>query len=232
MKCPSLLLSAGSALLLIACAQGGTLEPGFGGAAGGGGEGGTVHTSSSSSSASGSSSSSSSSSSSGASSSSSSSSGASSSSSSSSGSTSSSGGTCNFNPPADCPNAENLPAIAGDEGSDVRSASGKTSKWFNLFVEEAVSALFEYPDIKYRATLTSPPGAQYGLFVYTGDATAPSCFDSAVQGTGSPAVVTDAWSDTPILDDGLWITLEVRHLSGNACGPNDLWTLTVQGNTD
>ena len=229
MKPHSCLLAAGSAVLLLACAQGGTLEPGFGGAAGGGGEGGGFHTSSSSS---GSSSSSSSGASSSSSSSSSSSGASSSSSSSSSGSTSSSGGTCNFNPPADCPNAENLPAIAGDEGSDVRSASGKTSKWFNLFVEEAVSALFEYPDIKYRATLTSPPSAQYGLFVYTGDATAPSCFDSAVQGTGNPAVVTDAWSDTPVLDDGLWITLEVRHLSGNACGPNDLWTLTVQGNTD
>jgi hypothetical protein len=94
-----------------------------------------------------------------------------------------------------------------------------------------VSSLFDYPDLSYTATLQSPAGTSYGLFVYTGDGSGPTCFASAQQGTGNPAKVSDSWGDTPVLDDGTWLTVEVRYLSGNACGPSDKWTLTVKGHT-
>jgi hypothetical protein len=94
-----------------------------------------------------------------------------------------------------------------------------------------VSSLFSYPGLSYTATLTSPPGTSYGLFVYTGDSSGPTCFASVKQGTGNPAVVHDSWGDTPAIDDTTWITIEVRYLSGSACGPSDDWTLTVEGNT-
>lgn len=229
MRSVILSMSACAAVAIAACAQGGQLETSFGGAGGGsGGDGSgageTTSTSTSSGTVSGSTSGTASSSSS---------SSSSTSSSSSSGSTSSSsGGTCNFNPPVDCPNAEVLQAIAGDEGSDSVTRTGTTSKWFSVLVEEAVSDPFDYPDLSYTATLTSPPGATYGLFVYPGNSSGPTCFAGAQQGTGNPAKVSDSWGDTPVLDDSTWITIEVRHLSGNACTPSDQWTLKVQGHTN
>jgi len=46
---------------------------------------------------------------------------------------------------------------------------------------------------------------------------------------GTPQTVTNTWGDTLGVDDSTWITLEVRHLSGEACGASDQWTLTVAG---
>jgi hypothetical protein len=94
-----------------------------------------------------------------------------------------------------------------------------------------VSSIIDYPSLSYRAKLTSPPGASYGLFVYTGDDSGPTCFAPAKQGTGNPAVVTDSWGDSLGSDDTTWLTLEVRYLSGTACGPSDQWNLTIEGNT-
>lgn len=209
--------------VLTACAQGGTLETGFGGAGGegfgGSGSGSTGGVTSSSSSASSSSSS-----------------GTSTSSSSSTSSTSSSsstgGPTCDFTAPADCTNAEQLAAIDGDDNHDKRTATGNTSRWFKVEVVESVSSIIDYPSLSYTATLTSPPGASYGLFVYTGGTSGPTCFAAVKQGAGNPAVVSDSWGDTLASDDTTWITVEVRHLSGDACGPSDQWTLTVEGNTN
>lgn len=129
-----------------------------------------------------------------------------------------------------CPNATQLQSIAGDENHDVRTASGETSAWFNVLVEEAVSSILDYPGLSYTVTLASPASTSYGLFVYTGGGS-PTCFGAAKQGTGSPATVHDSWSDSIGIDDSTWITIEVRYLSGGACGPSDQWTLTVAGHT-
>jgi hypothetical protein len=93
-----------------------------------------------------------------------------------------------------------------------------------------VNAIFDYPRLSYTATLASPPGAQYDLFVYTGDDYGPIC-SGPQQAAGTPATFTDTWGDTIGVDDSTWITFEVRHASGDACGPSDLWTLTVRGHT-
>jgi hypothetical protein len=114
----------------------------------------------------------------------------------------------------------------------VRTATGNTSAWFDVEVMEAVSSLLSYPQLSYTVTLVSPPGTLYGLFVYPGTGSGPSCFAQAKHGSGNPATVSDTWSDTPVVDDSTWITVEVRYLSGGACGPSDLWTLTVAGHTN
>jgi len=216
-----LLAAAVAVVAAAACAQGSQIDPGAGGFGAGGagaGAGGGV-TSSSSSSSSGASSSSSSSSS-------------SASSSSSSTSSSSGGPTCDFSAPAGCQNATPLPSVDGDQGNDTRTASGDTSKWFTVEVMEAVSSLISYPQLSYTVTLVSPPGTLYGLFVYPGTGSGPTCFAQVKQGSGNPATVSDTWSDTPVIDDSKWITVEVRWLSGDACGPSDLWHLTVAGHTN
>lgn len=112
----------------------------------------------------------------------------------------------------------------------MRTATGDSSRWFKIQVVEAVSSIIDFPSLSYTATLTSPPSTSYGLFVYTGDDFAPTC-SGPKQGTGNPAVVTDSWGDTLTVDDTTWLTLEVRYLSGGACGPSNEWTLTIEGNT-
>jgi hypothetical protein len=89
-----------------------------------------------------------------------------------------------------------------------------------------VSDPFSYPDLSYTATLVSPASTQYELFVYP-DA---DCTYGNIA-TGSPPSYHDSWSDTPFIDDSLWIIVEVRYLSGGACGPNEQWVLTVRGHT-
>ncbi|APR86287.1 Hypothetical protein A7982_11636 [Minicystis rosea] len=125
-----------------------------------------------------------------------------------------------------------LQAIAGDDAHDVRSASGTTSKWFKIYVKEVVSSLFDYPRLSYTITLTSPPDTAYGLFVYTGTESVATCSSGLKQGSGVPQTVSDTWGDALGADDSTWITVEVRYLSGDACGPSDEWRLSVRGHTN
>ena len=143
------------------------------------------------------------------------------------------GGTasCDFGAPAPCSGATQLQSIDGDQHNDTRTATGETSEWFDIEVLEAVSSIISFPQLSYTATLVPPAGTSYGLFVYTGNKSGPKCTATPVEGTGTPLAVTDTWSDTPTVDDSRWISIEVRYLSGTACGPTDLWTLTVEGHT-
>lgn len=124
-----------------------------------------------------------------------------------------------------------MQAIAGDDGGDTRTASGTTSRWFKVLVEEVVSDLFDYPRLSYTVTLASPPETSYGLFVYTGTETMATCTAGMKQGTGVPESVSDTWGDALGIDDSTWLTIEVRYLSGGACGPSDEWHLIVRGHT-
>jgi hypothetical protein len=51
-----------------------------------------------------------------------------------------------------------------------------------------------------------------------------------MQATGVPEAITAQWDDTNGNDDR-WVTLEVRYVSGQACGGAAKWTLTVAGHT-
>jgi hypothetical protein len=138
---------------------------------------------------------------------------------------------CDYTAPAPCASAEELPGIDGDTGNDVESATGNTSRWFHIYVAEAVSSVVDYPPLSYTATLSSPPGMNYDLYVYTGDTGGPDCQAQPVKGSGTPEQVSDQWGDSIGSEDGTWITLEVRYVSGDACGPQDSWTLTIAGHT-
>ena len=86
-------------------------------------------------------------------------------------------------------------------------------------------------DESYTATLKSPPGMPFDLYVYTGDASSPNCLATPVLGSGTPESVSDQWPDVVFQDDSRWITFEVRSVSGQPCTPTAKWTLTVVGNT-
>lgn len=113
----------------------------------------------------------------------------------------------------------------------MRTASGTTSKWFRIFVAEGVSSIISYPALSYTVTLASPPSTKYDLYVYDGDGNAPDCLGNAKKGVGTPESVSDKWGDSVGSDDGKWIAIEVRYVSGDACGPGDTWNLTVEGHT-
>lgn len=142
------------------------------------------------------------------------------------------GGSCDYAAPAPCSSGEELPGIDGDTGSDVRTATGDTSRWFHVYVAEAVSSIIDYPPLSYTATLTSPPGMDYDLYVYTGDVNGPNCLAQGVKGTGQPEQVSATWGDTIGSEDGTYVTFEVRYVSGSACGPQSMWSLQIAGNTD
>ncbi len=147
----------------------------------------------------------------------------------SSSSSGSGGGSCSYTATDACGSSIEIPSIAGDDGSDMRVVTGQTSAWYKLYVEETVSDIFDYPSLSFSADLQSPAGVSYGLFIYPGDDSSPSC-SGGTPGSGTPPSSYYAdWGDNPGSDDSTWFTLEVRYLSGGACGADAQWTLTIQG---
>ncbi|MGK4007493.1 hypothetical protein WMF31_33035 [Sorangium sp. So ce1036] len=137
---------------------------------------------------------------------------------------------CDYGAPAMCSGAEALREIAGDVGSDSVVTRGSTSRWFKINIADDSGSTDR---ISFTARLTSPPGMNFDLFVYQGDSDAPDCYASGTKGTGSPdEVVAAGWNDVPIFETNRWLSIEVRYVSGTACGSEATWTLTVQGNTE
>jgi len=143
---------------------------------------------------------------------------------------------CDYSHPNTCASAEAMPDVAGDESSPIVTRTGNTSKWFKVHIIEASSSISE-ADLSYTVTLTSPPGMDYDLFVHQSDQDEPQdCNVSPKIGQplGGNEVVSDAWDDDQGFggeDDPVWLSIEVRHVSGGECGPGDNWTLVVEGDT-
>jgi hypothetical protein len=133
---------------------------------------------------------------------------------------------CDYTSPNTCSNAVEIQAIDGDTGSDVRTLNGTTSKWFKLRINEGSNFI---NDLSYVVTLQSPPGMDFDLYEYVGDGAATNCLGNAIHAMGDPESVSDAWSDSIGTDNGRWISLEVRYISGSACGADAKWTLTAEG---
>lgn len=143
---------------------------------------------------------------------------------------------CDFTAPELCAQAEPLPAVAGDKDADMVTRTGDTSKFFKVHIEEQDSGILDPEDLSYTVSLTSPPGAQYNLIVRESSqaASAPNCNGTAKNGTGTPQSVHASWGDDQGFggeDDSVWLIIEVQHVSGEACGPDNSWTLLVRGNT-
>jgi hypothetical protein len=139
------------------------------------------------------------------------------------------GGSCSFASYNNCFGAEVLPTIAGDDGSDVSTAQGARARWFKIFVEESVSSIIDYPPLSFTASLQSPAGTNYDLYVYFGDNGGTNCAAVPLQGGGSPETVHSSWGDNMGTDDGTWLSVEVRYVSGDDCASQ--WTLSIAGNT-
>jgi hypothetical protein len=136
---------------------------------------------------------------------------------------------CDYSSPDTCDMAIALAQIDGDQNDDVRTEKGTTSKWFMIYVHEAST---KSEQVSYTASLVSPPGVNFDLFVYPGDGNGPKCLSDPLKAMGSPQSVTQTWPDQGGHDDSMWISLEIRYISGSSdtCPPAP-WTLKVEGHT-
>jgi hypothetical protein len=141
-----------------------------------------------------------------------------------SGSGGSSGGSTCFYVGNACTAADDLGSVSGDSGSDQKTDTGTTSHWYKVKVTE--DSLLP-SGVKVLAQLTTPPGMTYETHLYeTGGS---SCPGSEIGGpVGASAYAS--WSDSPLSNDDKTVLVEVRYVSGTACGDAAKWTLTIKGN--
>jgi hypothetical protein len=133
-----------------------------------------------------------------------------------------------------CTGATNLGTVSGDTGSDVVSAQGHTSQWFTVRVTEDDSDLTGV-ELWLTATLTSPAGSNYDLYVYVPGSDTLECSAVSYQSTssGTSDTATAKFGESGLFsngsDDDRTVTVEVRHVSGT-CDPTKKWTLSLAGN--
>ena len=117
-----------------------------------------------------------------------------------------------------------LGPVSGDTGNQIVSDAGNDEEWdrFTL-TEDNASSLY----LSATVTLTSPPGADFDLYVYcvSCGGTLAGSSDSGLEGETDTVLVrrTDE-----VEDDDADLIIEVRHYSSTVCAN---WTLQVQGNT-
>jgi len=144
------------------------------------------------------------------------------------------GGGTSCSAPNTCPTSTSLGSISGDTGSDMQTAQGTTSQWFTVRVTENDSSVFAN-SLEMKATLVSPAGANFDLYVYVPGSDTLEC--SAVSASSTSTSATDTagveFGESGTFsngnDDSRTVTVEVRHVSGT-CSAGSKWTLTLVGN--
>jgi hypothetical protein len=144
------------------------------------------------------------------------------------------GGTVSCNATNTCMGATDLGTVSGDTGADTKSAQGSTSQWFTVRVSEDNSDPFGV-ELWMTATLVSPPGTNFDLFVYVPGSDTREC--NAVSNSSTSTTASDAttakFGESGTFSNGSnddrTVTVEVRHVSGT-CDPTKKWTLNIEGN--
>jgi len=115
--------------------------------------------------------------------------------------------------------------VSGDTGADVLNLTGSKSNWIRVIVgEDSLGG----SSLRLKATLTSPPGANFDLYLHSTSCAAPTTSSTSTTNAVDTASVSipDATFGSP---DDQWVLIEVRHVSGT-CDPNSKWTLKLEGN--
>jgi len=135
---------------------------------------------------------------------------------------------------ATCQAAPSIGSVSGDTGNAKLTASGYQSAWFRVRVTEDDS---DVPGLTLRvgATLTSPPGVDYDVFVYVNEGSDVVECTTTVGTTTTNGTVNQnhaEWGEGLIpngSDDSRDVSIEVRPISG-ACNPATPWQLEIEGN--
>jgi hypothetical protein len=154
---------------------------------------------------------------------------------------SSSGSTEDTGDPPMCPAASTcqtatvIGEVSGDEGSDALQVDGAEPTWVSFQVTEDNGSV-SGEALEFTATLTSPVGYDFDLYVYRGpEGGNTGCNGELSQSTsaGPSDVVHMSWGEGAIADGGderAWVAVEVVAKNG-MCDENALWTLVVEGDT-
>ncbi len=145
------------------------------------------------------------------------------------------GGSCVA--PNTCLAAADVGKISGDTSKyPTVTATDFTSKWMLINVSEDDNNPLG-KNLNFHASLTSPPGANFDLFLYVnagGSPTDRACTAvsaSSTNATGDDTASLNWGEGTPAngSDDSRIVSVEVRWISGT-CAPGSKWTLTLTGN--
>lgn len=134
-----------------------------------------------------------------------------------------------------CAGAMVIGGVSGDEPSAPLNASGDEPTWLAFQVSENNNDI-SGEKLTFTATLTSPAGLDFDLYVFRGPAGGTSgCGGTQSQSTNAAAIdsVYMEWGEGTLAnnaDDDAWIAVEVRAKNG-FCEPGLEWTLTVTGDT-
>lgn len=136
---------------------------------------------------------------------------------------------------ATCPTATVIGEVSGDTGSPSLSREGTEPVWLTLQVTEDNDGVTGEA-VSFTATLTSPPGYDFDLFVSRGPlGGATGCGGTMQMSTsaGPDDVVHMSWGEGALAngaDDRAWIAIEIRPKDG-VCDPTASWSLLVEGDT-
>jgi hypothetical protein len=129
-----------------------------------------------------------------------------------------------------CESAHIIGAVSGDEGADSLKVTGTASQWVWVQVTENDDTIAGSDVLAVRATLKSPPGTNFDLYVHS--STTGLCGGAPVASSKTPlgadtagVGVTDVWG----VNDSYYVAVEVRHTFGD-CDPSKPWELTIEGN--
>jgi hypothetical protein len=123
-----------------------------------------------------------------------------------------------------------LGAVSGDSGSQMLMTTGYQSAWYRVRVTEDSSNGIQ---LSLSATLTSPPGLDFDVFVYVNEGQdLVECTTASGTRTpnGAAETVYRVWGDTFASSDSRTVSIEVRPISGT-CAPDKMWQLKLVGNT-
>jgi len=134
-----------------------------------------------------------------------------------------------------CPMAEVIGEVSGDEGSRPIVFDGTEPTWVSFQVTEDNDSVTGEA-LEFTATLTSPVGFDFDLYVYRGPSGAGSgCGGQLEQSTsaGADDVVHMSWGEGGVANGGderAWIAVEIVAKNG-MCDPLAQWWLTIDGDT-
>lgn len=135
-----------------------------------------------------------------------------------------------------CATAKDLGTLVGDTDKPKINAQGTCSQWLKVRITEADKSVFANNQ-KVEATLVSPEGADFDLYVYMNkenDVTECSkASESSVLPASRSDVVQLTWGEewtANNTDDSRTLAIEVRAKDAKDCGKGN-WVLTLTGNS-
>lgn len=137
--------------------------------------------------------------------------------------------------PLTCQTAMVLGQVSGDEASPDLVTQGSESTWLSFQVTEDNDSV-SGENVAFTATLQSPAGYDFDLYVWRGaEGATNGCNGTAQQSTAANGVdvVSMSWGEGGVAngaDDRRWIAVEIVP-KNDMCDPGSQWVLTIEGDT-